>query len=103
MSRTRYPRWTKETSRRAVTAKEAKRLDAAKAEPDWGREVREARRCRKPLRGPAKFTIVVRDGEHGDRLQMRFHRLPDGRLQASNGQTPTAFCNALRVLITHAA
>jgi hypothetical protein len=58
-----------------------------------------------PRRGSAKWTITIRDGEHGDRLRFSLYRTPwpnqwlcDGALVST-----ATVVHKLRVLFTHAA
>ena len=59
----------------------------------------------RPHRRAAKWTLDLRDGEHGDRLRLALHRTPWPNTWLADGQllSSAAIAERLRILLTHAA
>lgn len=91
--------WTKRHSQNAVAAKTSKRMEEPQIHPEPSAKIR-VRRLK------AKWTVTVRDEEHGDSLTLKLYPLPwSGRYVGSDRQEYSAsrLGRKLAVLLTHAA
>jgi hypothetical protein len=92
---------TKKISLRMVEAKRRLRLRRTLD----GTCIERHRHVPVPRRGAAKWTISIRDGEHGDRLRFSLYRTPwPNRWFCDDALVSTAqIVRRLKMLFTHAA
>lgn len=90
----------KKISRRMVEARRRRRLTWTEGADSSG-----GGRVPRPRRRPAKWTLAIRDGEHGSRLVLHLYCSPWPNVWLVDGQllSSAALARRLRALITHAA
>lgn len=87
--------WNKQDARRAVEARERKRIERATAE--WT----EPRRRVSVPRVKADFIIRI-ESRRGERVQVSVNRFM-GKVRTSDGQSARQFCRGLEQLLTKSA
>ena len=93
-------RITKKISRRMVEAKRRIRIQRSEADP-----IESNGKVFTPRKPAAKWTIEIRDGEHGDRVRLTLHRSPWPHQWLAGPELVSSATIAKRIqtLITHAA